>query len=90
MLALWIVWSVLTLCVIGLALVRKFAAYHEDDMVHLTEGEQREIPRQVAIARRLEKFDQWGKTLTVVDLVFGVALVGFMLYNAWEQSQVFK
>jgi len=90
MLALWIVWSILTLIVIGLALARKVAAYKEDDLVHLAAGEEREIPRQVVIARRLDKIDSWGKTLTVVDVVFGVVLVGIVLFRAWQDSLIIK
>jgi hypothetical protein len=37
MLALWIIWSVLTLFVIGLAIARKIAARNEVDLVHLAE-----------------------------------------------------
>ena len=87
MLALWIVWAVLTLFIIGLALYRKFESHvHEDDLVHLAEGEGKFIPNQVATARLLDRIDGWGKTLTVVDLVFGLVLVAIVLYNAWQQS----
>jgi len=87
MLALWIVWAALTLVLIGLALYRKFEAhFHEDDLVHLAEGESKFIPNQVATARLLDKLDSWGKTLTVVDVVFGLTLVAVVLWNAWRQS----
>ena len=87
MLALWIVWSSLTLVLIGLALYRKFEAhFHEDDLLHLAEGEARYIPNQVANTRLLDKLDSWGKTLTVVDAVFGLTLLAIFLYNAWQES----
>ena len=87
MLALWIVWAALTLLLIGLALYRKFESHlHEDDLVHLAEGEARYIPNQVATARLLDKIDDWGKTLTVVDAVFGLTLLAIFLYNAWQES----
>jgi len=87
MLALWIVWLALTLLLIGLALYRKFEShFHEDDLVHLAEGEARYIPNQVATARLLDKIDSWGKTLTVVDAVFGLTLFAVFLYNAWQES----
>ena len=88
MLALWIVWAVLTVFVLGLALVRKFTSwYGEDDLMHLADGEERAIPHQVAVARRLDRIDSWGKTLTVVDLLFGFTLFSIMLYTAWRNSQ---
>lgn len=87
MLALWIVWAVLTLFIIGLALYRKWEAhFHEDDLVHLAEGEAKFIPEQIATTRELDKIDTWGKRLTALDLVFGLALVAIMLYTAWERS----
>jgi hypothetical protein len=88
MLALWIVWAALTLLLIGLALYRKFEAhFHEDDLVHLAEGEARYIPNQVATTRLLDKIDNWGKALTAVDVLFGLTLFAIVLYNAWVQSQ---
>jgi hypothetical protein len=90
MLVLWIVWAVLTLCVIGLALYRKFEAhFHEDDLLHLAAGESKFIPNQVATARLLDKVDSVGKALTAVDVAFGVTLVAIVLYNAWVESQKF-
>ena len=88
MLALWILWAVLTVVVLGLALVRKLTSwYREDDYVHLAAGEERAIPQQVVVARRLDRIDSWGKTLTVVDLVYGLTLFSIMLYTAWRNSQ---
>jgi len=87
MLALWIVWSALTLFLIGLALYRKFESHvHEDDLLHLAEGEAKLIPNQVSTARLLDRIDSWGKRLTIVDVVFGVTLAAVFLYNAWQES----
>ena len=87
MLALWIVWAFLTLFVIGLALYRKWEAhFHEDDLVHLAEGEAKYIPQQIATGRELDKIDTWGKALTTVSLLFGLVLVAIMLYSAWQRS----
>jgi hypothetical protein len=86
MLALWIIWFVLTLTVIGLAIARKIAARNEDDLVHLAGGAEQAISQQVAVANKLEWFDHWGKTLTVADGLFALVLVSIMLYSAWQQS----
>ncbi len=86
MLALWIVWAALTLFVIGLAIARKIAARHEDDLVHLAGGAEQAISQQVAVAQKLEWFDRWGKTLTVVDGLLGLVLVLIMLFMAWRES----
>ena len=86
MLTLWIVWALLTVAVITLALYRKFATRNEDDFVHLADAEAPVISQQVTVARKLEKIDFWGKTLTVVDVAFLVFLVGIVCYNAWQIS----
>ena len=86
MLALWIMWFILTLTVAGLAIARKIAARSEDDLVHLSGGAERAISQQVVVAQKLEWFDRWGKTLTVVDGLFAVVLLSIMLYSAWQDS----
>ena len=86
MLALWIIWFVLTLTVVGLAIARKIAARNEDDLVHLAGGSEQAISQQVAVANKLEWFDHWGKTLTIADGLFALVLVSIMLYSAWQQS----
>jgi len=86
MLALWIIWFVLTLTVVGLAIARKIAERNEDDLVHLAAGADQAISQQVAVANKLEWFDHWGKTLTIADGLFALVLVSIMLYTAWQQS----
>lgn len=86
MLALWIIWSILTLFVIVLAVARKIAARHEDDLLHLAGAADQAISQQVAVANKLEWFDHWGKTLTVVDGLFALVLVMITLYLAWKES----
>ena len=86
MLTLWIVWAFLTVAVITLALYRKFAARNEDAFVHLAEAEAPIISQQFTVARKLEKIDFWGKTLTVVDVAFLFVLMGIVFYNAWRIS----
>jgi hypothetical protein len=38
----------------------------------------------MALAHRLESIDRWGKTLTVVVAVYGVALAAIYLYQVWN------
>lgn len=87
MLALWILWGILTAVVISLAVARRLAARNGDEFLHLAESESAAIAKQVTVSRRLDWIDQWGKTLTVADVLFGAALVVVMFYTAWTQSQ---
>lgn len=87
MLALWVVWGVLTAVVISLAVARKVAARNGDEYLHLVESEAAATAQQITVSHKLDWIDHWGKTLTVVDVLFGAALVVVMFYTAWNQSQ---
>jgi hypothetical protein len=86
MLTLWIVWAALTIVVIMLAIFRKFSTRHNDTYVHLADSEAPVISEQMTVARKLEKIDYWGKTLTVVDAAFLAVLIGIVCFNAWRIS----
>ncbi len=86
MLTLWILWAVLTVVVIMLAVFRKFASRKEDAFVHLADSEVPVITEQATVARKLDKIDFWGKTLTVVDVAFFAVLLGVVFFNAWRSS----
>jgi hypothetical protein len=64
----------------------KFSARNEDSFVHLADAEAPVISEQVTVARKLDKIDYWGKTLTVVDIAFLAVLLGIVFYNAWRTS----
>jgi hypothetical protein len=78
------VWLVLGVATLGLALYRKLLSANEEDLIHLGPGEERQIPEQVSLAKKLEVIDRWGKLLTVVTLVFGVAIGSAFMVMAWN------
>jgi len=78
-----VMWTAIVAVTLGLALYRKLISAHENDIVHLAASEAAEIPKQEALAARLGVIDKWGKTLTVVTLVFGLALGSVYLYGIW-------
>jgi hypothetical protein len=81
-------WSLLGLLVLGLALYRKLIALHEeDDLVHISEGEQRLIPHQVAVNTKIHKIDRWGEALTIATVVGGLVIAAVYLYGAWAANQ---
>lgn len=88
MFALTILWTLLAAAVIGLALYRKIAvAPREDDLIHVGAGEERLISRQEATTRKLDAIDKWGKILTIVVIVSGLAIASVYLYQAWIAGQ---
>ncbi len=76
-----IFWGVLAIIVVSLILYRKSVSSHEDDSLHLEGGAP---SQQMALAHRLELIDRWGKTLTVIVAVYGIALAAIYLYQVWN------
>jgi len=80
-----IAWAVLAVTVIVLALMRKQVAAHEDDSLHLSGGSAA-VTDQVAVAKKLEVIDKWGKILTIVLVVSGLALAIIYGMRMWDES----
>ena len=74
-------WAVLAIAVISLIIYRKSASSHEDDSIHLAGN----MPtQQVLVAHKLASIDRWGKTITVVTVIYGVALAAIYMYQVWN------
>lgn len=80
------VWGAMACVVVALAIYRKVVASQEDDMVHLRESEAGLVNQQTVVARRLEGIDAWGKRLTILVAILGVALACYFLYAQWVAS----
>ncbi len=78
------IWVVLGVATLGLALYRKLITANEEDLIHLGPGEERQIPEQAALARKLEAIDRYGKILTIVTIALGVAIGIAYMYQAWN------
>ena len=75
-----VLWGVLAIAVLFLVLYRRSVSSHEDDSIHL-EGT---VPvEQVSLAHRLAMIDRWGKSLTVVAVLYGLALAALYMYQVW-------
>jgi hypothetical protein len=87
----FVLWSILAVGVLALALYRKLITIHGDDeFVHLGAGEETLIPHQVALGRRLEFIDRWGKFLTICTAAFGLLIAAVFLFQAWQASFLIK
>jgi hypothetical protein len=85
------IWSVCGLAVLALAIYRKVLTFHGDDeFVHLSDGEERMIPQQLALGHKLDLIDRWGKGLTVFTVAAGLAIAAVILYHAWQVSLQLK
>jgi hypothetical protein len=81
MTAFVIFWTILGVATLGLALYRKLVSMREDDYVHLSAGEERLIPQQVATFKKIGAIDRWGITMTIVTVIFGLGLAALYLYR---------
>lgn len=79
-------WGVLALAVIALAIYRMAIASREDDQLHLRQADMTLTNTQSAFAHKLEQIDRTGKTLTVLAVVYGAALLAWVIRDTWVNS----
>ncbi len=72
------VWGVLALSVLVLFIRRKMVASKEDDQLHVMSGTN---PNQLAVATKLDSIDKWGKIMTVIAVLFGLAIGFLFIYS---------
>ena len=82
-----ILWFVIGLATAGLALYRKLLSMHEQDIIHLSPGEEVLIPKQFEMANKMDAIDTWGKGLTIVTVALGLVVGAMYLYNTWLLNQ---
>ena len=79
-------WIALACGVAILAIYRKTIASHEDDTLHVSAANVGNISQQAEVAQRLEVVDRWGKLLTVIVVVYGLALAAAYTYQMWTEG----
>ena len=80
-----IAWAVLAVVVLALILMRRQISAHEDDSLHLSGGTA-VVTEQVSVAKKLEAIDKWGKALTIVLVVSGLALAVVYGMGVWDAT----
>jgi len=75
------VWMVLAAGVLFLLAWRKAVARHEDESLHLANAAA--VTEQVNITHKLDQIDKWGKILTVIAVVYGLAIGCIYMYQSW-------
>jgi len=79
-------WIALACAVAILAIYRKTISSHEDDSLHVSAVDDVNVSHQAEMAHRLEIVDRWGKLLTVVVAVYGLALAAAYTYQMWVEG----
>lgn len=83
-------WCILAVSVVVLIIYRRSAAGAEDDTLHVEDPTGAIGARQQKLARKLDRLDRWGKILTIVAVVYGVALAAGYLYIAWNTAATYS
>ncbi len=78
-----VLWALLALAVIALIIYRRVVSASEDDMIHVGDAAAAVTSQQVTVAQKLDQIDKWGKTLTVVVVVYGIVLGAVYVYQSW-------
>jgi hypothetical protein len=79
-------WIALACAVAILAIYRKTISSHEDDSLHVSAVDDVNVSHQAEVAHRLEVVDRWGKLLTIIVAVYGVALAAAYTYQMWVEG----
>jgi hypothetical protein len=72
--------------VLALALYRYMAVRKEDLHIHFEGNEVSTVGEQATLASRVIWADHWGKALTVVAIVYFLALLSYLLYLEWQKG----
>ena len=77
---------VLLLVVIVLAFYKKSLDSHIDESIHIDASEEGAVKAQVSQAKKSDLVERWGKILTTVVFLYGLAIVGLIVYHQWQVS----
>ncbi len=80
-----VLWCVMAAVVLAMVVWRKMVASHEDDNIHVLDASS-VSQSQVQLAAKLDQIDKWGKTLTVITIVFGLVLAAAWIYAGWMNA----
>lgn len=83
-----VIWAVLATVVVFLALYRRRLYMKTDELLHVLDAEAPLISSQAQIARKLEKVDFWGKTLTVIVGLYALAIGGMYIYKLFTDTSI--
>jgi len=85
MIALIVVFCLLLASVIVLAAMRKAVGSQEEDLL-LHAGDPTLVEKKSFVVERIDAIEKWGKTMTVITVVYGLILLGWLLWTGWHQS----
>lgn len=81
-----VTWASLAVVVAVLAIYRNMMASHEDETIHVLDGDTPQIAAQVKLSHKLEVVERWGKILTAIVVIYGLGIASMYLYYVWQQG----
>ncbi len=83
-----VIWAVLATVVIFLAIWRHKVFARSDEVLHVLDAEAPMVSDQQVVAKKLEKIDFWGKTLTVLVAMYALAIAGWYIYSSMMDTSI--
>ena len=83
---LFLIWVAMTVIVLVLALYRKILADRDVPFIHVLDDDAVMVPQQASATKKLDHVDRWGKILTIIAVVYGLALAAAYMYRAWQTT----
>jgi uncharacterized membrane protein len=81
-----VIWAILAVILVVLYMYRRRIALKDDETLHVLDADANMVAQQATVAKKLEVVDKWGKILTVLVVVYTLALAGFYIYTVWQES----
>jgi hypothetical protein len=80
------VWAVLVVILVVLYIYRRRIALKDDETLHVLDADVGMVAQQATVAKKLEVVDRWGKILTILVVLYSLALAALYIYVVWQES----
>lgn len=81
-----VTWSVCALIVLGVAIYRINLARRDDRSLDLLVKDEHVIEDQKMAVKKIKTIDHWGEALTVITVLYGLAIASVYLYQIWQEA----
>ena len=79
-------WAVLAVCVLALLGYRVLLAHRDDATLDIMEKNAGVIALQKCAIEKIGSIDRWGKSLTVLTILYGLVIGGVYLSRGWLEA----
>lgn len=80
------VWLALFASLLLVTILRWSAGRHEDDHLHVMDGDRQLLTQQAEMAHRLDVLDRWKAILLAVVIGYGLFVAAVHLYQIWQSG----